>query len=53
MSENRKSSAIAKARTIARRQARQTKNVECGRFPLHSEFTLHQIENHRANYGRN
>jgi len=53
MSENRKSSAMSKAKTLARRKARQTKDLECGRYPLHSEFVMQQILNHRADYGRN
>lgn len=53
MSENRKSSKLAKAATLARRKARQTKDLECGRYPLHSEFIMNQIITHRADYGRN
>ena len=53
MSDNRKSTPLAKARTIARRKDRARKDIDCGRYPLHSEFVLQQILNHRADYGRN
>lgn len=53
MSENRKSSAVAKARTLGRRKDRQRKDIECGRYPLHSEFVMQQILNHRSERGWN